>query len=93
MVQSAQPEVNLFDTITSDIDRRELMMKQAQFNGLKDRIDKVLMGDISNFYRDDFRFSEEEKKQEKQPLQDFGPFAKVEEMDDFVANGAVLVSK
>ena len=51
------------------------------------------MGDISNFYRDDFRFSEEEKKHEKQPIQDFGPFAKVEEMDDFVANGAVLVSK
>ena len=27
MVESSKPEVNLFDTITSDIDKRELMMK------------------------------------------------------------------
>ena len=92
MVEKTNTEINLFDTITSDLDKREIMMKQAQFNDLRDKIDKVLLGDISNFYRDDFRFKEEEEEKEYE-LDDLGNHAKAEEMDDFVANGAILATK
>ena len=55
MVENTPPkEVNLFDTLTSDIDKFTLMQKQAQFNDLADSINKVLAGAISNFYKDDF---------------------------------------
>ena len=80
----------MFDTITSDIDKRELMQKQAQFNDLRDNINKLLAGAISNFYRDDFRFKDEIDKPKEVPPPDLGNLLRVEEMEGYQAHGVSL---
>ena len=66
------------------------MQKQAQFNDLSDSINKVLAGAISNFYKDDFTFKDEEDKPKEVPPPDMGSLIRMEEMEDYVAHGVVI---
>ena len=51
---SEAKERNLFKELTADIDAGVQKRKQDQFDALTDEIDRIFMGDIRNFYSDDF---------------------------------------
>ena len=51
---SEAKEKNLFKELTADIDSGVQKRKQDQFDALTDEIDRIFMGDIRNFYADDF---------------------------------------
>ena len=57
---------------------------------MSDSINKVLAGAISNFYKDDFKFKDEEDKPKEVPLPDLGSLIRVEEMTDYVTHGVVM---
>ena len=56
--ESSGKDQNLFKQITADIDPTLMARKQAEFDLLADGINRIFMGDIRNFYYDDFPSSQ-----------------------------------